>query len=175
MIGKVLLVLLSLNEMNHKLFQYLMEADVSEEEIEELYFDLKFIFENSFDKLINEAQERGSTYIAVEDKNNLMNQKDTMQNQRLRNLTTLILHTKMDDIYKDIEFITGETGIMTHQLPAAMKAITPWLKEKVQDQRFWDDQFDVTHVGEYDLQPMTKDEVQKMFKLFIERGSNEHN
>lgn len=59
--------------MNHKLFQYLMEADVSEEEIEELYFDLKFIFENSFDKLINEAQERGSTYIAVEDKNNLMN------------------------------------------------------------------------------------------------------
>lgn len=73
MIGKVLLVLLSLNEMNHKLFQYLMEADVSEEEIEELYFDLKFIFENSFDKLINEAQERGSTYIAVEDKNNLMN------------------------------------------------------------------------------------------------------
>lgn len=83
-------------------------------------------------------------------------------------MTTLILHTKMDDIYKDIEFITGETGIMTHQLPAAMKAITPWLKEKVQDQRFWDNQFDVTHVGEFDLQPMNLEEVKVMFKLFGE-------
>jgi hypothetical protein len=50
-----------------------MEANVSEEEIEELYNDLKFIFENSFDKLINEAMSRGSTYIEIEDKNNLMN------------------------------------------------------------------------------------------------------
>lgn len=45
--------------------------------------------------------------------------------QRVRNLTTGRLHTKMDDIYEDIEFLTGEKGIMTHMLLRAREAMMP--------------------------------------------------
>jgi len=37
--------------------------------------------------------------------------------KRLRNLTTHRLHTKLDHIYEDLEWISGETGLMTHMLP----------------------------------------------------------
>lgn len=77
-----------------------------------------------------------------------------MTNQRIRNLTTGRLHTQMDDIYKDMEFITGEGGLFTHMLPAANKAMEPWLKAKLPDARFWDGKYDTTHTGETDLAPM---------------------
>lgn len=48
---------------DHKLYNYLMEANASQEEIEELYTDLKYVFDNPFDPLINAAMERGCTYI----------------------------------------------------------------------------------------------------------------
>jgi len=84
-----------------------------------------------------------------------------MDIQRIRNLTTGKLHTKMDHIYKDLGVITGEDDLMTHMIPRAMKAVMPWLQEKVTDQRFWDGEYDTTHTGVFDL-PTTTDEDQKV-------------
>jgi len=77
-----------------------------------------------------------------------------MDIQRLRNLTTGRLHTKMEHIYEDIALITGEDGVMTHQLPNACRAMEPYLREKVTDARFWDGEYDTTHTGEIDVPPM---------------------
>lgn len=90
-----------------------------------------------------------------------------MNAQRLRNLTTGRLHTKMDDIYADVEFITGEQGVMTHMLPNACRAMEPWLREKVTDVRFWDEAFDTTHEGEVDLAPMTDDEREEFWARYL--------
>jgi hypothetical protein len=81
-----------------------------------------------------------------------------MEIQRLRNLTTHRLHTKMEHIYQDLGFITGDDGIMTHMLPRVMLAIEPWLREQVTDARFWDGEYDTTHTGEYALRAMTPEE-----------------
>lgn len=71
----------------------------------------------------------------------------------------------MQDVYEDIEFLTGESGLMTHQIPNAMKALFPWLKEKVTDQQFWNHEFQPDASGEYSISPMTEEER----KLFFER------
>jgi hypothetical protein len=68
----------------------------------------------------------------------------------------------MGDMYSDIEYITGESGCMTHWLPNSVLAMESWLRDKVTDQRFWDGKCDTTHTGEYPLEPMTADE-QKTF------------
>ena len=86
-----------------------------------------------------------------------------MDIQRLRNLTTGRLHTKMEHIYQDIEMLTGETGVMTHQLPNAMRAVEPWLKTKVPDARFWDGEYDTSHVGEFAIEPMVAEERAEFF------------
>lgn len=50
--------------MKHKLFDQLTAANASDEEIEELYLDLRFVFENPFDAAIEEAMhQRGAAYI----------------------------------------------------------------------------------------------------------------
>ncbi len=81
-----------------------------------------------------------------------------MDIQRLRNLTTGRLHTKMEHIYQDLGFIVGDDGLMTHMLPRVMRAIEPWLREQVADARFWDGKYDTTHTGEHPLRAMTADE-----------------
>lgn len=91
---------------------------------------------------------------------------DRMNNQRLRNLTTGILHTKMDDIYKDVEYLTGERGVMTHMLPNAFKAMQTFLQERLTDARFWDGQFDTTHDGETEIAPMTPQEARDFWQRF---------
>ena len=88
-----------------------------------------------------------------------------MDIQRLRNLTTKKLHTKMEHIYKDLGMITGEDGLMTHMLPRTIKAVEPWLKDNVSDPRFWDGKFDITHTGEFELPETTSEER----KIFFER------
>lgn len=70
--------------------------------------------------------------------------------QRVRNLTTEYLHTKMADIYEDLERITGH-AFFTHQLPNAARALEPFLRVRIPDSRFWDDQFDPTHVGTIEI------------------------
>lgn len=81
-----------------------------------------------------------------------------MDIQRLRNLTTGILHTKMADIYEDLDSITRNGGIMTHMIPRVMRAIEPWLREKVTDQRFWNGIHDPSHQGYFPLPRMTEEE-----------------
>ena len=92
-----------------------------------------------------------------------------MDIQRLRNLTTGRLHTEIDHIYEDLEVITGESGLMTHMLPRAMRAVEPWLREHVKDDRFWDGEFDTLHVGEFNLPDPTERERTEMFDLYKEQ------
>lgn len=90
-----------------------------------------------------------------------------MDAQRLRNLTTGLLHTKIEHIYQDLEFITRGGGIMTHMIPIVMEAIRPWLKEKVTDERFWDGKFDKSHTGDFPLNCMTKKENAKALERYM--------
>lgn len=90
-----------------------------------------------------------------------------MDIQRLRNLTTGRLHTNIWFIYEDLEAITGESGLMTHMLPRAMRAIEPWLRASVADPRFWDDAHDPSHIGEVELPTPTADERKAMFDRYV--------
>lgn len=45
----------------------LTNSDATPEEIEELFHDLKYIYDNPFDTLITAAMERGSVYIESQD------------------------------------------------------------------------------------------------------------
>ena len=89
-----------------------------------------------------------------------------MDIQRLRNLTTGILHTEMGHIYEDLEKITGESGLMTHMLPRAVQAVEPWLRDNVSDSRFWDGAFDITHTGEIDLPTPTNEDRKTFLKRY---------
>ena len=89
--------------------------------------------------------------------------------QRLRNLTTGRLHTKMDHIYEDLGLITGESGLMTHMLPRAMRACEPWLREHISDQRFWNDQYDITHTGEFTIPEPTAEDRKVMFQRYCDQ------
>jgi len=91
-----------------------------------------------------------------------------MNAQRLRNLTTGRLHTKMEHIYEDLGIITGETGLMTHMLPRAMRACEPWLREHITDPRFWDGEYDTTHTGEIELPESTEQDRAAMFERYKE-------
>lgn len=82
-----------------------------------------------------------------------------MDIQRLRNLTTGRLHTKMEHIYQDLGFIVSDDGLMTLMLlPQVIRAIEPWLREQVTDARFWNGEHDPTHTGEYPVRAMTPEE-----------------
>lgn len=89
-----------------------------------------------------------------------------MSIQRLRNLTTGKLHTEMDDIYKDIEFITGAEGVMTHMLPNACQAMHPYLKKCFPDPHFWDGKFNPEHTGEVEIEPMPPEELEAFWDRF---------
>ena len=88
-------------------------------------------------------------------------------NQSLRNLTTRRLHTEIDEVYKGLEAITGEEGLMTHMLPRALTAVTPWLRRYVTEPRFWDGQYDVAHVGTTELPEPTSREREQMFFIYM--------
>lgn len=90
-----------------------------------------------------------------------------MDIQRLRNITTGILHTEIGHVYKDLGFIVGDDGLMTHMLPRVMCAVEPWLREQVEDQRFWDGKFDTMHTGEYPLRAMTTEESDAALQRYM--------
>lgn len=49
-----------------RLFTQIIEANVSDDEIEALYGDLKYIFESSFDEAVHEAvSNRGAHYVEM--------------------------------------------------------------------------------------------------------------
>lgn len=90
-----------------------------------------------------------------------------MDIQRLRNLTTHRLHTKMEDIYVDLGLITGEKGLMTHMLPRAVRAVEPWLQEHVTNSRFWNGEYDTEHTGEFILPTPTDKDRKLMFERYM--------
>jgi hypothetical protein len=90
-----------------------------------------------------------------------------MDIQRLRNLTTHRLHTKIGHVYKDLEMITGKLGLMTHMVPRAIMAVEPWLREHVTDARFWDGEHDPTHIGKYELPEPTENDRAEMFERYM--------
>lgn len=90
-----------------------------------------------------------------------------MDIQRLRNLTTGRLHTEITHVSEDIETITGLPGLMTHQIPNAMTALKPWLLDNVTEPRFWDDRFDITHVGDIELPEMSDEERDALLDRFV--------
>ena len=57
-------------------------------------------------------------------------------NGKLRNVTSGILHTEIRDVYMFYEEYLGETGIMTHQLPSAGRALQFILKRKLDKEWF---------------------------------------
>ena len=81
-----------------------------------------------------------------------------MDIQRLRNLTTGILHTDIGHVYEDIEYFIGEKGIMTHMLPRACMALQHYLKSKL-EARFFDQKLDINHVGEILIDPMGAEDL----------------
>lgn len=85
-----------------------------------------------------------------------------MDIQRLRNLTTGLLHTNIRCIYQDLERLTGMHGLMTHMLPRAMQSVRPWLAEHATDPRLWDGDYDPTHTGDYPLPEPTREDRQAM-------------
>ncbi|HFD33105.1 MAG TPA: hypothetical protein ENJ28_10435 [Gammaproteobacteria bacterium] len=89
-----------------------------------------------------------------------------MDIQRLRNLTTGLLHTEIGHIYEDLGAITGEQGLMTHMLPRVMKAVEPWLREHVTESRFWDGKYDTTHTGTIELPEPTEADRTEMFERY---------
>lgn len=89
-----------------------------------------------------------------------------IDSQRLRNLTTGKLHTDIGCVYEDLEWITGERGLMTHMLPRVMKAVTPWLKEHVVLPRYWDGEYDPSHCGGYLLPEPSSDDRADMLARF---------
>jgi cytochrome c peroxidase len=74
----------------------------------------------------------------------------------------------MEYVYEDIALITGECGVMTHQLPNAIRAIQPYLREKITDARFWDGKNDPTHTGDIDVPTMNAVEQEAMWKRYAE-------
>lgn len=89
-----------------------------------------------------------------------------MDIQRLRNLTTNYLHTEVEYLYKDLEMITGKKQVMTHELPNLSRSTRPWLSRFVTDERFWDNKYDPTHIGEFELPEPTEEDRQEMIKIY---------
>jgi hypothetical protein len=89
-----------------------------------------------------------------------------MDIQRLRNLTTGRLHTKMEDIYADIEMLTGKEGVMTHMLPNACRALEPHLRRVAPEARLWNGAYDVSHTGQIAVPQMTAEQRAEFWKRF---------
>jgi len=87
--------------------------------------------------------------------------------QRIRTLTTGRLHTKIEHIYEDIEFFTQAPGIMTHHIPAAMRALQPALRNRFYGaHRIWHGGYDPNHVGDFDVEPLNEEEIAEFWTLF---------
>lgn len=89
-----------------------------------------------------------------------------MKIQRLRNLTTGILHTEISHVYQDLGFITDQDVLMTHMLPRVMRAVEPWLREHVKDERFWDGRLDQSHTGKIWLPEPSEEDRAAMFERY---------
>jgi hypothetical protein len=74
----------------------------------------------------------------------------------------------VEHVYEDIAIIVGEGGVMTHQLPNALRAILPYLREKITGARFWDGKNDPTHTGDIDVPTMDEESLKAMWRRYAE-------
>ena len=91
---------------------------------------------------------------------------------KLRNITTGILHTDMDDVYEFFEQYLNEKGIYTHHLPSAGKAILPILKKKLPAEWFSKD-YIITGLNEEAEVPDMTEEEKKEFWFSFGKYSSE--
>jgi hypothetical protein len=84
-------------------------------------------------------------------------------------MTTGRLHTSIEHVYSDLELITGLSGLVTHMLPRASKAVEPWLRVHVTDPRFWDNRHDPSHTGELRLPEPTETDRKLMMQLYFDQ------
>jgi len=96
-----------------------------------------------------------------------------MNIQRLRNLTTGIIHTKREHIQEDLEFLVGHE-IPETLLPEIASAIMPWLKEKLQDVELFELKYDPNHQGEVTLHPLTKPERESFWRGYLNNCPRGH-
>lgn len=89
-----------------------------------------------------------------------------MDVQRLRNLTTGIVHTEDEHIPQDIEFLTGVPGVTGEMIPTAIKALKPWLHSQIDDDSMWGSFINTSDQGELDIEPMKYSEKKAFFKRF---------
>lgn len=83
-----------------------------------------------------------------------------MNIQRVRNLTTFILHTEIDHVYTDLAYITGMKHIATHMIPALCEAVQPWLLEHTPAKCHIQNLYDTSN-EDIDIRPMTEDELNR--------------
>lgn len=84
---------------------------------------------------------------------------------KLRNVTTGILHTDMDDVYEFFNDYVSD-GIMTHHLPSAQKALRPILEGKLDESYFnhvWQKEF---LDEEVEIAELTIEEKAKFWEAF---------
>ena len=89
-----------------------------------------------------------------------------ISSQRLRSLTTYRLHTNIEDVYEDLEWICGESGIMTHMIPNMLEAASPWLRQHVTDERYWNGEHDPSHVEVFTLPTPTTFEREEVWNRY---------
>lgn len=89
-----------------------------------------------------------------------------MNSQRIRNLTTGRMHTNLNDIYEDLEWLCGSSGLMTHMLPNMIDAAAPWLRKYVTDERYWNGVYDPSHVEVLTLPTPTALEYEQMWDRY---------
>ena len=87
---------------------------------------------------------------------------------RVRNLTTGLLHTEMHHCYEDLSVISGLNTIYTHQIPNLTRAVLPWLREKIQDDKFFNGKYNPSEKGVFLLPKPTKDEQKEIIRRFTE-------
>lgn len=91
---------------------------------------------------------------------------------KLRNITTGILHTNIDDVYSFIEDYTGEEGIMTHHLPSAAQALNPILRTKLPEEWFTNEWIKEGLDEPIELTDLTKEEKEQFWESFGEYAAN---
>lgn len=91
-----------------------------------------------------------------------------MDVQRVRNLTTGLLHTEMHHCYGDLSVISGLNTIYTHQIPNLTRAVLPWLREKIKDDKFFDGKHNPSEKGVFWLPKPTEDEQKEIVRRFTE-------
>lgn len=89
--------------------------------------------------------------------------------QRLRNLTTDILHTNNEDVENDLGEILGIGDALPHFMVAKMiPSIRDFLAKNLLDKRFWDNKHDIHHIGMITISKPTDSELGKIWAFYNE-------